>query len=340
MPPDPHPRPTLEVVAARAGVSRATASRVLRDASNVSAAARAAVHRAIDETGYTPNLAARSLVTRRSGTVAFVVAESKDRLFGDPYFLTMLRGAQAELAVGGTQLIFVILSSDSEAAQFTRYAGGGHVDGVLLVSLHGDDSLPLHLESIGVPAVLNGRPLTNADKLFYVDSDNLGGARAATELLIERGCTNIATITGPMDMAVGLDRLAGFQAALSAASMPLTKAQVATGDFSFESGARAMVELLSARRDVDGVFAASDLMALGALSVLHERGVRVPDDVAILGFDDIREAAVAQPALTTIRQPTQDVGRLMARTLLRRLDGESPNPTVVLPVTLVRRVSA
>ncbi len=325
-------------MAARAGVSRATASRVLRGASNVSEAARAAVHRAIDETGYTPNLAARSLVTRRSGAVAFVVAESKDRLFGDPYFLTMLRGAQAELATDGVQLIFVILSSGPEAAQFARYAGGGHVDGVLLVSLHGDDSLPVHLESIGVPAVLNGRPLTNADKLFYVDSDNFAGARAATEMLMRRGCTKIATITGPMDMAVGLDRLAGFQAALDAAGLPADR--IVTGDFSFDGGVRAMTELLDTRPDVDGVFAASDLTALGALSVLTERGVRVPDDVAVIGFDDIREAAVAKPALTTIRQPTQDVGRLMARLLLRRLDGETPDPTVVLPVTVVRRASA
>src|SRR5215475_2627470 len=129
--------PTLEVVAARAGVSRATASRVLRGAPNVSEAARAAVLRVADELAYSPNRAARSLVTRRSDSIAFLVAESEDRLFSQPFFLEMLRGAQSEIASAGLQLVFAIVSNPSDARQFEHYASRGHVDGVLLLSLHG-----------------------------------------------------------------------------------------------------------------------------------------------------------------------------------------------------------
>jgi DNA-binding LacI/PurR family transcriptional regulator len=335
-----HTPPTLEVVAARAGVSRATASRVLRGASNVSDEARDAVLRVAAELSYRPNLAARALVTKRSDSVAFLVAESEDRLFGDPYFLSMLRGAQSVIAAAGMQLVFVIASTRAEAENFEHYARGGHIDGVLLVSLHGDDMLPQHLESFGVPTVLNGRPISADRSIFYVDSDNVGGGRAATDLLIARGATRIATITGPLDMCAGLDRLDGYRDAMRRAGRKPLKRHVAIGDFTAEGGATAMNRLLDADASIDAVFAASDLTALGAMSVLADRGLRVPDDVAIVGFDDVREASLANPALTTVRQPIDELGRTMARKLLDRIAGAPAERTTVLPVEVVRRRSA
>ncbi|HJQ43799.1 MAG TPA: LacI family DNA-binding transcriptional regulator [Jatrophihabitantaceae bacterium] len=333
-------RPTLEVVAARAGVSRATASRVLRGAQNVSEEARAAVLSAAEEIAYTPNLAARALVTRRSDSIAFLVAESEDRLFGDPYFLTMLRGAQAETAEAGLQLVFVVASTDAEALAFERYASGGHVDGVLVLSLHGDDRLPQRLESIGVATVLNGRPYAGDRSLYYVDSDNLGGGRAATELLLERGSRCIATITGPLDMVAGLDRLAGFEQAMQAARRKPLKRHVVNGDFTVEGGAAAMNQLLDTEPNLDAVFAASDLTAIGAIQAITARGLRVPDDIAVVGFDDVPQAAVTTPALTTVRQPIDELGRTSARILLRRISGEKSRRANVLPVEIVRRASA
>ena len=278
--------PTLEVVAARAGVSRATASRVLRGATNVSDDAREAVLQAARDTAYAPNRAARSLVTRRSDSVAFLVAESEDRLFADPYFLAMLRGAHTPVAAAGLQLIFIIASTPAEADQFEHYVAGGHVDGVLLLSLHGDDRLPQSLERMGIPTVINGRPLSGDPSLCYVDSDNVAGARIATELLVERGAQRIATITGPQDMCAGQDRLAGYRAALRATEQPEL---VAAGDFTVEGGVRAMHELLAAYPDVDAVFAASDLTAIGAMRAIEQSGRRVPDDIAVVGFDDMPE---------------------------------------------------
>jgi DNA-binding LacI/PurR family transcriptional regulator len=336
---DPGP-PTLEVVAAQAGVSRATASRVLRGATNVSPQAREAVMRVAAELSYRPNLAARALVTKRSGSVAFLVAESEDRLFSDRYFLAMLRGAQAEVATAGLQLMFAIVSNRAEAENFEQYARGGHVDGVLLVSLHGDDMLPQHLESIGVPTVLNGRPISGAESIFYVDSDNVGGGRAATEVLLARGARRIATITGPLDMCAGLDRLAGYREAMRAARRKPLKRHEAVGDFTVAGGSRAMAQLLDADPDVDGVFAASDLTALGAMEVIGARGLRVPEDIAIVGFDDVREATLTHPPITTVRQPIEEVGRTMARKLLDRISGVAVERTTVLPVEVVSRLSA
>jgi DNA-binding LacI/PurR family transcriptional regulator len=333
-------RPTLEVVAARAGVSRATASRVLRGAHNVSEEARIAVLAAAEEISYIPNLAARALVTKRTDSIAFLVAESEDRLFGDPYFLTMLRGAQAETAGAGLQLVFAVASTEAEAVHFELYASGGHVDGVLLLSLHGNDRLPQHLESIGVATVLNGRPYTGDKSLYYVDSDNLGGGRAATELLLERGAKCIATITGPLDMVAGLDRLAGFHDAMRAARRRPLKRHIAHGDFSVEGGAAAMNRLLDADPAIDAVFAASDLTGVGAIQAITARGLSVPDDIAVVGFDDVPQAAVSVPPLTTVRQPIDELGRTMARILLQRISDEPAPRATVLPVEVVHRASA
>jgi DNA-binding LacI/PurR family transcriptional regulator len=336
----PDSRPTLEIVAARAGVSRATASRVLRGSSNVSAAARDAVLRAADEMAYTVNRAARSLVTRRSDSIAFLVAENEERMFGDPYFLAVLRGAQAEAAASGMQLVFAIASTAAEAQQFIHFVSGGHVDGVLLVSMHGDDLLAQRLEHVGVPTVLNGRPFRGDTGLFSVDADNVSGSRAATELLLAGGASKVATITGPLDMCAGQDRLAGYRQALRDAGLAFHESWAAAGDFTVEGGASAMSALLAAEPALDGVFVASDLMALGAMRTLAEQGRRVPDDVAVIGFDDLREAQHTAPPLSTIRQPLDQLGRTMTRVLLARIGGDEVAQRTVLPIELVRRASA
>jgi DNA-binding LacI/PurR family transcriptional regulator len=338
--PDAAGRPTLEVVAARAGVSRATASRVLRGATNVSEQARTAVLQAAGELSYSVNRAARSLVTRRSDSIAFLVAENEDRFFRDPYFLGILRGAQAEVAAAGLQLMFAVASTRAEVAQFETYAVGGHVDGVLLVSLHGNDHLPQHLEHQGVPTVLNGRPMAHHSRLYYVDADNHAGGLRATQALIDAGRRRIATITGPIDMCAGQDRLAGYREALEAAGLPFDEQLVAHGDFSVEGGARAMAQLLDACPDIDGVFAASDLTALGAIDLLAARGIEVPARTAVVGFDDVREASLSRPPLTTVRQPIEQLGRTMARVLLDRLGGRPTERGTVLPIELVQRASA
>ncbi len=339
----PAARPTLEMVASRAGVSRGTASRALNGGLNVSAKALAAVQAAADELGYRPNLAARSLVLGRSESVGLVVSETDERLFGDPFFAAVVRGAHRELSSAGIQLVLALAQSDEERAQMARFAGGRHLDGVLLISLHASDPLPWALSDAGIPVVMAGRPEADveASGAWWVDADNRGGARSAVEHLIGRGRSRIATVAGPEDMSVGRDRLQGWRDALGAAGLPATDDLVAGADFSLSGGSDAMRRLLAAVPDLDAVFAGSDLMAIGALEALREAGRRVPEDVAVVGFDDIPAARTTRPPLTTVQQPIEEMGRAMARMLVERVNGEEPEqPCLVLPTRLVERASA
>ena len=337
---EPHAPPTLEAVAARAGVSRATASRVLRGASNVSDDARTSVQSAARELHYSPNRAARTLVTRRSDSIAFYVDESQDRFFSDPFFLGVLRSTQTGIAEAGMQLVFTVASSPEDHERFVHYAAGGHVDGVLLISLHGKDELPERLEEYGIPTVLCGRPLSKAKNLYYVDADNVGGAVTATEHLIDSGRRVVATVTGPQDMCAGQDRLAGYLHALAERDLPVRDELIAEGNFTVAQGYTAMKRLIADQPDIDGVFAASDLMALGVMRAIEASGRTVYDDIAVVGFDDIADTGTGYPGLTTVHQPTDEIGRTMADVLLRRVAGEQPTRAAVLPVELVRRDTA
>lgn len=334
------PKPTLEEVAARAGVSRATASRVLRGASNVSDEARRSVLAATEAIGYSPNRAARSLVTGRTDSIAFVVDETEERMFSDPFFLALLRSAHGAISEEGLQLVFSMISGPKGHDRFVSYAVGGHVDGVILVSLHGRNDLPHRLEEAGVPTVLSGRPLDGRGREWFVDADNVGGARLATTHLLRHGRRVVATITGPQDMCAGQDRFAGYVQALEDAHVPLDPDLVVEGQFTQASGYASMTELLRARPDIDAVFAASDPTALGAMRAIESAGLRIGPDVAVVGFDDLGEAETSHPPLTTVHQPVSDLGAMLARRLIARINGESPPRETILPVELVRRETA
>ena len=331
-------RPTLEAVAALAGVGRGTVSRVINGSPNVSEKARDAVQQAIQELGYVPNRAARALVTRRTDTVALVVSESELRVFDEPYFAGTIRGIGSALAETGLQLILAMAQSQEEHGRLEHYLTGQHVDGVLLLSLHGADPLPGRLEAMGVPTVLGGRPV-GLTPYSYVDMDNRAGARQAVKHLQGLGRRRIATIAGSQDMGVGVDRLAGYHDALRTSGAPELVAY--GGDFSEESGAAAMCELLAAEPELDAVFAASDPLAVGAMRVLKAEGRAIPGDVAVVGFDDSKIAMHTDPPLTTMHQPAEEMGRQMARLLVARINGEVlRQPVVILDTHLVRRESA
>lgn len=342
MQPSPsHTAATLDAVAARAGVSRATASRVLTGSSKVSEAARAAVSAAADALSYVANPAARSLAKRRSDSIAFVVVESEERLFTDPFFAAVLRGVQGVLAERELQLLFVVVGNERDRERFVRFAGQGHIDGAILLSVHGHDPLPTRLRERGVRVVMSGRPYAHLPDVLFVDADNRGGGRQAAELLLSRGCRRIATVHGPLDMPAAQDRLEGFTARLAEAGIARSTVCVVDGDFSIPGGEAAMHEVLRRCPEVDGVFAANDLSALGALQALADAGRAVPADVAVVGFDDVPVALGARPALTTVRQPIEAMGRAMADLLVRAVEDDPDGPTsLVLPTEVVRRGSA
>lgn len=196
----PH-APTLEEVARRAGVSRSTASRAINGGLKVSPAAQAAVDAAIAELAYTPNRAARSLVTRRTDSIALVVPEPDERVLSDPYFAGTLRGISEALDPTDIQLVLLIARRGEETQRTTRYLLNRHVDGAVVVSHHRDDALDRVLHDSRLPTVFVGRPWAAAEGMSYVDVDNEHGGRTATEHLIAAGCTRIGTIAGPLDMA-------------------------------------------------------------------------------------------------------------------------------------------
>lgn len=333
-------RPTLEEVAARAGVGRGTASRVINGSPRVSAHTREAVEAAVAELGYVPNRAARALAGNRTEAIALVVPESETRFFAEPYFSGIVRGVGAALADTEMQLLLTLVGSDRERRRLAQYLTAHRVDGVLLVSVHADDPLPDLLEQLGMPAVMNGRR-SATEPLPSVDSDNFEGARGAVEHLVSRGRRSIATITGRLDVYAAQRRLDGYRKALSDAGHEPDERLIAPADFSEEGGVRAMRELLARRPDVDAVFAASDLMAAGARQVLREAGRRIPDDVALIGFDDSAVARHMDPALTSVRQPIEEMGRAMTRVLLDQIAGENTErPQIVLPTELVVRDSS
>ncbi|GHJ42451.1 LacI family DNA-binding transcriptional regulator [Streptomyces sp. TS71-3] len=333
-------RPTIKTVAARAGVGRTTVSRVINGSDLVSDAARAAVLAAIAELKYVPNSVARGLVTSRTDAIALVIPESESRLGSEPYFSAVIRGVSTSLAASGTQLQLVLVRDQSELDRLTETVAARRVDGVLLVSVHAKDPLPGLLEEMGLPTVLAGRRSPD-ESLSHVHSDNAGGAAAAVRHLMDRGRRTIATIAGPQDMDVGRARLGGWVEALAGAGRPHGDPLVAVSDFTEEGGERAMRGLLGEAPDLDAVFAASDVMAAGALLELRRQGRRVPDDIAVIGFEDSIIARHTSPPLTSVRQPVEEIGETIARVLLEEIaDPDAPRRHLVLPTELVVRESS
>ncbi|HEX4705625.1 MAG TPA: substrate-binding domain-containing protein [Pseudonocardiaceae bacterium] len=239
----------------------------------------------------------------------------------------------------GTQLVLLMVRSAQEyQTSALRYLRGGHVDGALFVSMHGRH--PIDLDRVSVPVVFCGCPVgTDPENLSYVDADNRGGAERAVRYLVESGRQVIATVAGPQDMKPGVDRLDGYRAALTDAGR-FDPRLVVYGDFGQASGDHAVHRLLERRPDVDAVFVASDLMAVGALRALRRSGRRVPDDVAVIGFDDSPIARQTEPPLTTVRQPIEEMGSRMVRELLTMIRTGAPNGRrVVLDTELVVRDS-
>ncbi|MEV0823358.1 LacI family DNA-binding transcriptional regulator [Nonomuraea rubra] len=327
-------RPTLEAVAARAGVSKSSVSRVINGATTVAPSIREVVLRAVRELGYVPHAAARNLATRRTNAVALVVSDPpKGLVSDDPMFSAVIRQASRKLESAGKQVVLMLAGSEDSRARVTRYVAAGHVDGVMLVSMHGADSLPSTLARQGIPVVSLGR--TNP-AVPYVDNDNPGGTDLAVRHLLRQGRRRVATITGPLDMIASQERLTGYTDVMRRTGH---RSIVAIGDFTRVSGADAMRQLLQDDPGLDAVFTANDLMAIGALRTLREAGRRVPDDVAVVGFDDIEAARYTAPALTTVHSPMTDWATATVDLLLGLFQGGSGEP-VLLPAELVVRESA
>lgn len=330
--------PTLEAVAAEAGVSRSTVSRVVNGSVHVRPDVITAVNEAIARLNYTPNRAARSLANRQTMAIALVVPEDTNRFFGDPFFAEIVQGITQGIEDSDYVLNLQLASPTSPSQKTIRYLLGGNVDGAIVVSHHSGDDFFTTLDAT-IPVVFGGRPyLPELHNNNFVDVDNAAGASMGTQYLLDLGRRRIGTIAGPDNMQAAVDRHDGWLRTVREAGLATDLA--VHGDFTMASGAAGMRELLERDPAIDAVFVASDLMASGAIAVLRDRGVRVPEDVAVVGFDDSSAATSGEIRLTTVHQPSREMGAEMARMLLALLRGEPTERERVMPTRMVIRDSA
>lgn len=328
---------TLEDIGRLAGVSRSTVSRVINNQESVSADVRERVRAVIDRTGFTPNLAARSLVSRKTGVIGLVIPSRVHNLFEDPYFARLIQGTSAASNRAGTSLsLFLFETEEEEEELYPRVVSSGFIDGVILTATRMGDPLLARMLAADLPIVMVGRP--DFARVSYVDVDNTGGARLAAEHLCGLGHQRIGLLGAPESTTAGIDRLRGFVEGLAGCGKALDPDLRADGEFSEQSGYEAMQRLIPRRPDA--VFAASDTMALGALRALHEAGISVPGDIALVGFDGLQASEHSVPRLTTIRQPVLETGARAVQVLIDLVSGDAPTPVAeIMPVELIVRES-
>ncbi len=331
---------TLADVAKLAGVSSSTVSRVVSSRTPVSPEVREVVERAIVRLGYVPNRAARNLVTSRSNSFGVVITKSVSKWGSDPFVAPLLFGISDGLAETDIQLILIMASSRRDEERVQRYAQQGHVDGVIIVGSHAGDPIPGQLVNAGVPMVFSGRPAVMVD-VDYVDADHRSGARMAVNHLITGGRRQIGTIYGTLDMPSSRDKLDGYRDALAAAGFAFDPTLEAAGNYDPATAVQALRTLLEAHPDIDGVFVASDTMAAAVVGAIIEAGLRIPEDIAIVGYDGTPVALATRPMLSTIRQPIEAMGRAMAQMLLRRVEyPQEPPSHIIFTTELIVRESS
>jgi LacI family transcriptional regulator len=329
---------TLEDIAKQAGVSRSTVSRVVNNHPNVRSSVRKRVREVIQNTGYQPNAAARTLASQRSWMLGLVLPRSVSSMFTDPYFPRLTQGiAQACNQFNYTLGLFLIGTEEDEEKIFPRVSRNGLLDGILVQSGQIGEHLIDHLVKTNIPLVVIGRPFHTTD-VNYIDVDNVNSAYCAVCHLIRLGYKRVGTIAGPANSTVGLDRKEGYQKALNEWGYNLDESLITEGDFTEAGGYSAMQKLLPARPDA--IFAASDIMAIGAMRAVRETGLSIPDDIAFVGFDDLPLATIPYPQLTTVRQPVLQFGFKSVEILIDRIvNGIRPAQHIMMNTELIIRDS-
>lgn len=332
-----HSKLTLREISEAAGVSISTVSRVINDHPNVRSDVRARVNRVIQETGYQPNPAARSLAGGKSCIIGLIIPETTHILFSDPYFSRLIRSvAGACRRYDYTLSLFLFDATEDKAKLVDRVIKRHLLDGLILTATSKGDPLINQLFKTRVPFVLVGRH--EHPNVHFVDADNEAGAYSAVSHLLNQGYRRIATITGPMSNEAAVQRKEGYLRALHSRAAQVDLSLIVEADFTETGGHKAMKCLLP--HEPDAVFVASDRMAQGALRALQQAGLAVPDDMGLIAYDDLPVAAQTVPPLTTVRQPIAQMGAVAVETLLDVLQsGPEPTRRIILPTELVIRAS-
>jgi LacI family transcriptional regulator len=324
----------LEDIAKIAGVSKSTVSRVINNQPNVSARTRQKVLDVIRASDYHPNTAARALVTRHTGILSIVIPAALSATFADPYFPALVQSISIAANENNyATMLWVGNNAEEEERYCDRILSNGLFDGIILASAVDDDPLLRRLVMSSVPHVLIGPPQQGVQN--YVDVDNRAAACEAVTHLINLGCKRIGTVTGPLHLGAARMRLEGYRDALGQGGLFVDESLIVSGNFDMPSGYSGAKKLIG--QNIDALFCASDMIALGALRALLESGLRVPDDVALVGFDDMPFAVTSDPPLTTVHQPLADLGRRSVDVLLSLIEDEPQQRQLVLSAHLIIR---
>lgn len=328
----------LEDIAKLSGFSRSTVSRVLNDDPNVRESTRQRVQEVIRQMDFQPNLAARSLAAGKTKVVGLVIPMGVSTMFTDPYFPMLIKGVAAACNANDYSVMLWLAEPEYERRTINQVLHNGMIDGVVVASVLMDDPIVQALQHSKMPFVLIGRHPTMAE-VSYVDVDNRGSSRQLIEHLVRLGHRRIATITGPQNMIAGSDRLLGYMEGLTQNGIPIAMEMIIPGNFTEEGGYTAMQKLLTHRPQA--IFVASDTMALGALRAIQQAGLTVPDEIALVGFDDMPFAQRLNPPLTTVHQPVHDTGMRAAEALFELLDDPERGPIhITMPTEIVIRQSS
>jgi len=327
---------TLEDIARLSGVSRSTVSRVINSDVNVKEETRQKVLEVIQSFNFQPNLAARGLATGRTNVIGVVIPAGVSVIFTDPYFPQFIQGVSAACNTRNYSVMLWLAEPEYERRMISRILHNGLVDGVVVAKTLMNDPIVNSLAESKMPFILIGRHPTM--EVNCLDVDNLQAGRKATLHLLRLGYKRVATITGSQDQVVGHDRYQGYLKALQDYGQPVRSELVVEGDFTDEGGYKAMSRLIPQKPDA--VFAASDMMAYGAMRALREANLRIPEDVAVVGFDDIPASSKTVPPLTTVRQPVSQMGSQAVDVLIDLIEnGTKSTHQVIMDTELVVRES-
>ncbi|MBA3265211.1 MAG: LacI family DNA-binding transcriptional regulator, partial [Nocardioidaceae bacterium] len=326
-------RPTINDVARAAGVSKGAVSLAFNNRPGIAIETRERILQVTRDLGWTPSARARALSVSRALAVGLVIARPPETLRADPFFPAFIAGVETVLSERGQALVLqVIQNREAEHRSYSRLVDEGRVDGVFITDLVIDDARPGLLAKLGLPAVIIG-PALSAGFWPTVGVDDAPGIMAAVEHLVSLGHTNIAHVSGPASMVHGHSRRQAWSAALRQAGLP--EGPCIEGDFSAECGAAATKQLLEMEDPPTAIVFANDLMAMAGLSLAVARGVDVPGELSITGYDDTEMAAHLQPSLTTVSTDVIEWGRAAATRLFELIDQLSPSDIVLQPAQLV-----
>jgi len=329
--------PTIREVAQKAGVAPITVSRVINDSGYVSEGTRQKVQAAIDELGYVPNMLGPSLRFQQTMTLAVVITD-----ITNPFWTTVTRGVEDVAQANGYSTILCNTDeSEAKQDQYVQMLMRRRIDGILLVPACSEaESIDL-IQKQGIPVVVMDRQVPGV-KVDIVRADSEGGAYKLTQHLLSLGHVHIAMLAGPESVSTAADRVQGYQRALKDAGYPESAKQVYWGEFTQESGYRLAIEAIARTPRPTAIFSANNFLALGAMQLFNTKGIRVPEDIAVVTFDDIPLNLVANPFMTAAIQPAREMGQQATQILLERIKGEKDNGAqhLVLPTEIIIRASS